>query len=104
MESGSITTACDHFKMTVPEDHLPLCFIFCSLDKVPFSAFVGLGLFVYNVNEPGKTQRATSVEVNPPFKCLDYHTHFDPLQKYGERDFKRLNSLEFTTVKRKIEV
>ena len=30
-------------------------------------------------------------------KSLDWHSHFDPIQKYGKR-FKRLNALEFVTV------
>ena len=52
VESGTITTACDHFRMIVPENYMPLTFVFCTIDKVPFTAIVGMGLVVYKIDEP----------------------------------------------------
>ena len=40
---------------------------------------------------------------SPSFKGLDLHKHFDPVSNY-QKDFKRLKSLEFTTVTKRVHL
>jgi|LauGreDrversion4_2_1035121.scaffolds.fasta_scaffold406555_1 hypothetical protein len=48
--------------------------------------------------QSGEKRFAEAKDLTPGgAKNLDWHTHFDPVLKYG-KDFRRLTSLEFYTI------
>ena len=100
--SGTVTTG-DHFRMWFKSTERVSTFSFCTLDKVPFSAIVGMGMIAKD--------QVTGAMVGPErkdlteggAKNLDWHQHFNPVATYG-KDFKRLNSVEFLTIKKVITI
>jgi hypothetical protein len=64
---------------------------------------VGFSLFVTNL-ATGQVEAALYVTLGTePMKNLDWHTHYNPIQKYC-KNFKRLSQMEFITVKKSIQV
>ncbi len=75
----------------------------CTVNSIPYSAVAGFMLFVTNLAN-NEVEGAQYVPLGTePMKNLDWHTHYNPIQKYC-KNFKRLSQMEFITVKKSIQV
>lgn len=101
ISAGSVTKG-DHFRLTLTEELIARNFQYCTVENYPFSAIVGISVTTVNLHT-GERARTLAECLTPNPLNLDYHSHFDPLLKYGQ-DYKRLSAIEIITVKKQIVI